>query len=104
MKQFDVYQVSLDPAKGAEMKKTRPSVIISPDQMNAYLNTVIVAPLTHTIKGFPSRVQTNFKSQFGEIALDQLRAVDKSRLKVKSGKIDATTERNIKLVLLTMFS
>jgi mRNA interferase MazF len=104
MKQFDVYQVNLDPTKGAEIKKTRPAVIISPDAMNKNLKTVLLAPLTHTIKGFPSRVPSTFAGQPGEIVLDQIRAVDKSRLKQKKGAVDAITASNIKKVLVTMFS
>lgn len=91
MKQFDVYLVNLDPTIGAEIKKTRPSVIISPDVMNKHLQTVIVAPLTHTIKNFPSRGRSNFGGQFGEIILDQMRAVDKQRLIKKQGALDNDT-------------
>ena len=104
MKQFDVYIVELDPAKGAEMKKSRPAVIISPDVMNRNLETVLIAPLTHTIKGYPSRVLSAFQGQPGEIVLDQLRAIDKSRLKSKKGTLDKTTATNVKKVLGTMFS
>ncbi len=104
MNQFDVYMVSLDPAKGSEMKKSRPAVIISPNALNKNLNTVIIAPLTHTIKGYPSRVISNFKDQTGEIALDQSRAVDKTRLKIKLGSVDQVTAGQIKQVLQTMYS
>lgn len=96
MKQFDVFLVDLEP--------TRPVVIISPDVMNKYLQTVIVAPMTHTIKGYPSRVSCQFKGQSGEIALDQLRAVDKARLVKKVGVIDSATSQGIKTLLHTMFS
>jgi mRNA interferase MazF len=72
--------------------------------MNRNLKTVIIAPLMHTIKGYPSRIPTLFGNQPGEIALDQLRAVDKSRLLQKRGKVDATASANIKSVLATMFS
>lgn len=104
MKQFEVYNVELDPAKGSEINNTRPAVIISPDAMNKNLKTVIIAPLTHTIKKYPSRVISSFAGQSGEIALDQIRAIDKSRLKKKRGIIDARTAANIKSVLATMFS
>ncbi len=104
MNQFDVYTVDLEPAEGAEMKKQRPAVIISPNAMNKNLNTVLIAPLTHTIKGYPSRVTSTFFGQQGEIVLDQIRAVDKSRLKKKIGKVDTITAANIKSVLATMFS
>ena len=104
MKQFDVYEIELDPAKGSEMKKTRPGIIVSPDVMNKNLRTVIIAPLTHTIRKYPSRVQSLFEGQNGEIALDQIRSVDKTRLKKKRGSIDEITAKNIKIVLATMFS
>src|SRR5258705_9595495 len=104
MNQFDVYNVNLNPTQGGEMKKTRPAVIISPNPMNKNLKTVIIAPLTHTIKGYPSRVSSVFDGQPGEIVLDQLRAVDKSRLKQKRGTMGAATAANVKSVLATMFS
>jgi mRNA interferase MazF len=104
MIQFDVYDVSLDPIKGYELSKTRPAVIISPNAMNKNLRTVIIAPLTHAVKGYPSRVGTSFLGHIGEVALDQIRAVDKSRLKKRRGKIDRNTIANIKSVLATMFS
>ena len=104
MKQFDVYIVTLNPTKGSEINKTRPSVIISPNVLNKHLNTVIIAPLTTTIKNYPSRVLSNFEGQPGEIALDQLRAVDKERLKKKIGTVDKKTSAKIKQVLHTMFS
>ena len=79
-------------------------MIISPNQMNTHLKTVIVALLTHTVKGYPSRVLTKFGADPREIVLDQIRAVDKIRLTKKLGKIDKTTATHIKLVLSTMFS
>lgn len=104
MKQFEVYLVDLDPTLGAEMKKTRPAVVVSPDAMNKHLQTVIVAPLTHTVKNYPSRTQTTFNGQSGEIVLDQIRAVDKKRLIKKLGTIDKIEGENTKLILQTMFS
>jgi mRNA interferase MazF len=104
MMQFDIYNVELDPAKGSEINNTRSAVIISPDAMNKNLKTVIIAPLTHTIKKYPSRVASSFAGKPGEVALDQIRAIDKSRLKKKRGVMDATTAANIKTVLMTMFS
>jgi mRNA interferase MazF len=104
MDQFDVYTVDLEPTRGSEMKKIRPAVIVSPNEMNKNLNTVIIAPLTHTIKGYPSRVPSLFDGQPGEIALDQLRAVDKSRLKLKQGRMPASTAAAIKALLKAMFS
>jgi len=104
MMMFEVYDVDLNPTRGAEMYKVRPAIIISPDTMNRNLKTVVVAPLTHTIKGYPSRVALHFDDQRGEVVLDQIRAVDKARLIKKRGRIDAATATNIQMVLKTMFS
>jgi mRNA interferase MazF len=104
MKQFDVYLVNLDPTIGSEIKKTRPAVIVSPAAMNKNLNTVIVAPLTHSEKGYPSRAVSIFGKEPGEIALEQIRSVDKSRLVRRLGAVDARTGADIKKVLQTMFS
>jgi len=104
VEQFMVYSVELDPAKGNEIKKTRPCIVISPDTMNSNLQTVIIAPLTHTIKSFPTRVNSMVNGELGQVVLEQIRAVDKNRLKRKLGKIDNSTAENIKLVMLTMFS
>ena len=102
--QFDVYIVDLDPTLGTEMKKTRPVVIISPATMNRNLNTVLIAPLTHSIKGYPSRVKCIFNNEPGEIVLDQIRGIDKLRLKKKIGNVRKNTADDIKSVLATMFS
>lgn len=105
LKQFDVHMVDLNPTKGSEINKKRPAVIVSPDVMNKYLSTVIVAPLTSTIKIYPTRVPSNFLGKSGEVALDQIRSVDKARLsKTKTGRVSATMQSNIKAVLKTMFS
>jgi len=104
MNQFEIFSVDLNPTKGSEINKVRPAVIISPNAMNKYLNTVLIAPMTHAIKGYPSRVPSFFEGQAGEIVLDQIRAVDKSRLRQKRGKIDSVTATNVKKVLQTMFS
>ena len=101
---FDILLVSLDPSQGSEIKKTRPCVVISPTAMNLHLSTVIVAPLTHTIKSFPTRVFSQVNGEEGQVVLEQIRAVDKNRLKRKFGKVDLSTSDNIKLVMQTMFS
>lgn len=80
IQRFAVYQVNLDPTIGSEIAKSRPCVVVSPKEMNDHLNTVIVAPLTSTIKNWPSRIKARFAGKKGEIALDQMRAVDKRRL------------------------
>ena len=102
---FDVYLVNLDPAIGAEIKKTRPAVIISPDSMNfSRLQTIIIAPLTSTIRAsFPTRINTKFKDQVGQIALDQLRVIDRARIVQKLGNIDKSTRNDILNILMIMF-
>jgi mRNA interferase MazF len=102
--QLEVYVIELDPTVGSEIKKTRPCVVVSPDPVNRNLATVIIAPLTHTIKDFPTRVGCKFNNEDGQVVLDQIRSVDKKRLIKKIGKIDAATGEHIKIVLQTMFS
>lgn len=88
---FDIWLVSLDPAKGSEIKKTRPCIIISPKEINEHMKTVLIAPLTSTIKGFPFRLNCTFQNHAGQIALDHLRSVDKIRLVKKMGHIHEET-------------
>ncbi|MEY3758833.1 MAG: hypothetical protein RIR39_324 [Pseudomonadota bacterium] len=99
---FDVYLIELDPAIGSEIKKTRPCVIVSPNEMNC-LKTVLIAPMT--TKGFqaPSRVELQFQDKTGLILLDQLRSVDKSRLIKKLGAVDSKTQKIISSTLVNMF-
>lgn len=102
---FDIFLVNLDSTVGSEIKKIRPVVIISPDSMNlSRLRTVIIAPMTSTIKeNFPTRVNTEFKDKKGQVALDQLRAIDRSRLIQKLGVLDKETRANILNTLTIMF-
>ncbi|MEE7626525.1 type II toxin-antitoxin system PemK/MazF family toxin [Methylobacter sp. Wu8] len=99
---FEVYLIELDPAMGSEIKKNRPCVIVSPNEMNC-LKTVLIAPMT--TKGFhaPSRVELEFQDKTGLVLLDQLRAVDKSRLVKKLGTIDAKAQKMISSTLVDMF-
>lgn len=101
---FDVYLVALDPTQGSEIQKTRPCVVISPDEMNAWLRTVIVAPMTTTIRSYPSRVDLTFARKKGQVALDQIRTIDKSRLVRKLGRVDDSTATEIATVLTEMFA
>lgn len=80
IKQYAVHWINLDPTKGSEVNKTRPCVIISPDEMNQFIRTVIVAPLTHTLKLYPTRIICDVNGDKGAIMLDQIRTVDKSRI------------------------
>ena len=77
---FEVYLVRLDPTQGHEIRKTRPALIISPDEMNRHIETVIVAPMTTKGRPYPTRVPVRFQGKSGQVVLDQLRTVDKSRL------------------------
>ena len=101
---FSVHLVRLDPGTGAETAKTRPCVIVSPDELNKALQTVIIAPMTTVQRGWPTRVPLKFQGKEGEIAVDQLRAVDKARLVRRLGKIDAAAQQNVIDVLGEMFA
>ena len=100
---FEVYLINLDPTVGSEIQKTRPAVIISPNEMNS-LNTVIVAPMTTKGKNYPSRINVTFVGKKGKIILDQIRTVDKSRLVKKLGSIDHGTGVIVLETLQEMFS
>lgn len=103
MKRFDVCLVNLDLTIGKEIKKTRPSLIVSPDEMNANISTVIVAPMTTKGRSYPSRVSCKFQGKKGQIILDQIRAVDKIRLHKKLGRIDKSTGDEVLSILQEMF-
>ncbi len=105
LKRFEIFLVNLDPTVGSEIKKTRPIVIISPDSMNlSRLKTVIIAPMTSTIKeNFPTRIDIAFQDKKGQVALDQLRAIDRSRLIKKLGFLDNEAQLNIRNTLTIMF-
>lgn len=100
--QYDVYLVNLDPTIGSEIKKTRPCVVISPDEMNRHLSTVIIAPLTTKSHSYPSRIELSFQNKTGWIVLDQIRTVDKRRLVEKMGPVDETAIHKTKAVIREM--
>ena len=104
IKRFDVYLVILDPAVGSEIQKTRPCLIVSPDEMNRHIGTVIVAPMTTKGRSFPTRVACTFHGKEGQVVLDQIRTVDKSRLARKLGQIDDESQRDVLSILNEMFS
>jgi mRNA interferase MazF len=104
VRRFEVWLARLDPAQGSEIRKTRPVLVVSSDDMNAFLRTVVVCPLTSTRKGWMSRVEILFDQKPGEIALDQIRTVDKSRLVKRLGMIDAETARASCSRLQSMFA
>ena len=100
----EVWLVSLDPTQGSEIQKTRPCLIISPDEINRSLRTVIVAPLTTAERPYPTRVPLTFKGKRGQVAVDQLRAVDRQRLVRKFGRVSPKTAQTVSTVLVEMFT
>jgi mRNA interferase MazF len=104
VRRFDVYLVNLDPTIGSEILKTRPCLIISPDEMNHSIATVIVAPMSTRGRNYPTRVNCHFQGKEGQIVLDQIRTVDKQRLVKKLGAIDQETQSQVISVLLEMFA
>src|SRR5436309_3235373 len=100
---FEVYLVNLDPTVGSEIQKTRPCLVVSPDEMNHNIRTVIVAPMTTGGKSSPTRVSCRFKGKRGQIVLDQIRTVDQSRLIRKLGRIERMTAAAVLDVLQEMF-
>lgn len=104
IKRFDVVLVSLDPTQGHEIQKTRPCVVISPDEMNRHIGTVIVAPMTTHGREYPSRVPVRFQRKPGQIVLDQIRTVDKSRLVKHLGKLDTPTADKMLMLLQEIFA
>jgi len=101
---FDVFLISLNPTRGSEIKKTRPCLVISPNEMNRNIRTVIVAPMTTKGKDYPTRVACTFKGKSGQIVLDQIRTVDKMRLVRRLGKISPVTQRKVLIVLQELFA
>ena len=104
VKRFDVYLVSLDPAIGAEIQKTRPCLIISPDEMNAHIQTAIIAPMITKARNYPTRVSCRFEGKDADIVLDQVRTVDKSRLIKHLGRISPATQQRVLRVLAELFA
>ena len=104
MSRFEVYVVKLDPATGSEIQKTRPCVVVSPDEMNAKIATVVVAPMTTKGQAYPTRVPCVFQGKSGQIVLDQIRTVDRSRLVRKLGAIDEAVRGSVLSVLAEMLA
>jgi mRNA interferase MazF len=104
VKRFDVYLVNLDPTIGAEIQKTRPCLVVSPDEMNRNIRTVIIAPMTSAQKEYPTRVSCTFQKKKGQIVLDQLRTIDKARLIKKLGTIDPEDQLEVVSILQQLFA
>lgn len=101
---FDVYLINLDPTVGSEIQKTRPCLIISPDEMNRHIRTVIVAPMTTASKDYPTRITCQFKRKKGHIVLDQIRTIDKTRLIKNIGALDSETQLKVISTLQRLFA
>lgn len=101
---FDVFLVSLDPTQGSEIQKTRPCLVISPDEMNRQIRTVIVAPMTTTLRDYPTRISIYFQGKNGQVVLDQIRTVDKARLIKKMGRIEKTESQKVIQTLQELFA
>jgi mRNA interferase MazF len=104
VKRFDVFLVNLDPTIGSEIKKTRPCVIVSPEEMNRNIATVIIAPMTTQGKAYPTRVVCQFQGKGGQIVLDQIRTIDKTRLVKKLGQISQDEQKLVLDTLAEMFA
>lgn len=104
MRRFDVYLVNLNPTVGSEIRKTRPCLVISPDEMNRWIRTVIVAPMTIKGQPYPTRVACAFQGKEGQVVLDQIRTVDKRRLVRKLGHMDESTQVSVLATLAEMFA
>ncbi len=101
---FDVCLVNLDPTVGGEIRKTRPCLVVSPDEMNRHIRTVIVAPMTTKGRPYPTRVTCRFRGKAGQVVLDQIRTVDTTRLVRKLGRLDTGTGAKVLAVLNAIFS
>jgi mRNA interferase MazF len=103
-RRFDIFLVNLDPTVGREIRTTRPCVVVSPDEMNEEIGTVIVAPMTSKGRAYPTRVECTFQGKRGRVVLDQIRAVDRARLVKRLGKLSSTTSSEVLVVLGETFA
>lgn len=97
--QYQIILVNLDPTIGSEIKKTRPCVVISPNEMNRYLQTIVIAPMTTSSKSYPTRVEIKHENKIGWIVLDQIRTIDKQRIVKDLGKLSKTEIKEVKAIL-----
>jgi mRNA interferase MazF len=104
VKRFEVYLINLDPTVGSEIQKTRPCLVVSPDEMNRFIRTVIIAPMTTKGTSYPTRVTCKFQGKQGQVVLDQIRTVDKTRLVRRLGRINKQTQAEVLSVLSEMFA
>jgi mRNA interferase MazF len=97
--QYEIILVNLDPTVGSEIKKTRPCAVISPNEMNRHLNTVVIAPLTTSSKNYPTRVEIKYDNKLGQVVLDQVRTIDKQRIIKILGKLSRPEVKEVKAIL-----
>jgi len=99
IRQYEIILVNLDPTIGSEIKKTRPCVVISPDEMNKHLRTVVIAPMTTTSKNYPTRIELKHENKLGWIVLDQVRTIDKQRILKNLGRLSKPEIKEVKSIL-----
>ena len=103
LKQYQIVLVNLDPTIGSEMKKTRPSIIISPNEMNKFLQTIVIAPMTSSSKSYPTRIEVNHNNKKGWIVLDQIRTLDRQRIIKVLGNLTEKEIQKLKTILKETF-
>lgn len=103
LKQYSIVLVNLDPTIGSEIKKTRPCVIVSPNEINKYLNTIVVAPMTTNLKKYPTRIQVKHNNKKGMVAIDQIRTIDKSRIIKKFDQLTKSEIQKCKEIIRETF-
>ena len=103
LKQYQIVLVNLDPTVGSEIKKTRPCVIISPNEMNKYLRTIIIAPMTTSSKKYPTRIEVKHDRKIGWIVIDQIRTIDKQRIIRNLGRLSKPEIKELKSVVKETF-
>ena len=104
VRRYDIHLVDLEPTRGSEIRKTRPCVVVSPDEMNRHVRTAIIAPMTSTRRDYPTRVDVTFRRRQGQVALDRIRTVDSSRLVRHLGRVPERQARLIAETLQSMFA
>ena len=103
VKRFEVWNIELNPTQGSEINKMRPCLVVSPNEVNKFLNTVVIVPMTSTIKPYPTRLNCHFKGKYGQLVVDQIRCVDKTRLIEKLGIMDTKTCKEISMLIIETF-
>jgi mRNA interferase MazF len=103
VKRFEVWNIELNPTEGSEINKMRPCLVVSPNEVNKFLNTVVILPMTSTIKPYPTRLNCQFKGKNGQLVVDQIRCVDKTRLIEKLGTMDINTCKEISMLIIETF-